>query len=369
MRWQLIFLFCMFIISIAFVTRLTIAVAQSSVGLSSNGTVNYIPTQTLPVLHVDGAQIKDEKGNVIILRGVVYTSVQTWYNSNENQFEYIKNMGCNAVHIQVWMYQIYNNLVSWSDMLNWLDKAIAWATANDLYVILGGFHLSGSLPDHNPLNDIGYLFNGKYETFSGYLNRWQTLANRYKNYSNILYQLMGEPLNCNYETYTSYMQQTSDTIRATGGYNTNAICLIQPVNSQSDFAVDWWYRWGFWFQESYPINRNNIVFAFDPYGWMTYPNNDVSAIQSLYSHWHADYLVANNFCTLLAEVGPDNLQHTSSYTSWDKTWLYNTFGYVDSVGGGYMAWEWSTATADLLNNWNGGLTTYANDVKNYYLSH
>jgi hypothetical protein len=384
------FLLCILLISIACFRPLS-ASGSVPISLASYGTItsaspspNPAPTPTPPStqglspLHVSGSQLLDTNNNRVILRGAIYSSI-AWGDSpdmlTESQFIHLQNMGCNEITVQIWTFQLYrgqfgggsndfSNPNFWAD----LDKIITWATAHDLYIVLDGYCMAGDLPDGYPTNDLKHVFS-TYDTWNNFIGYWQTYANRYKNYNNIIYLLMGEPLDCNYATYTFYMQQTIDAIRV---IDSDAICMIQNVNNETDYAIDMWHNPTFQFQQTNPINRPNIMFSFDPYGFMTYPDNSLAAIQNLYAYFKADWLVSHGYAIFLKECGPDLGTHESSYGSWDKTWMDKMFSYTDSVGCGYSTYWWRVSPGisgwTLISDCNGHLTTYGNDVKTYYLS-
>jgi hypothetical protein len=378
---------CLFLISITCLTPLPIAVAESNEKELSNGILSYgtIVYSSAPTpnpsgsLHIDGNKLKDSDGNVVILRGVTFQSVAWGDSTNmltENQFAYMHNWGCNAVNVEIWTYQLYRGEFGkgsndFSDPNFWakLDNIVSWATTHNLYVVLSGYTCAGMLPaphDAHPTNDLKYVFS-EVDTWSNFIGYWQDYASRYKNYNNIIYMLMMEPLDCDFATYTFYMQQTIDAIRA---IDSDAICAIQPVNSEADYAGGMWNNIGFWFQQSNPISRPNIMFSFDPYGFHTYPNNNLAAIQSIYSSCGAYWLLNSGFPVFLGETGGDLRTHTSSYNNWDTTWLNSMFAYADSIDSGYCCYNWRVVdVGPLIADWNGNPTTYGNVVKSYFLSH
>jgi len=396
----LMFLLCTFLISMTCLTPLPIVGAQSnknisSIGISSYGTISYSPTPTptptptstptptpsptptptpttgLSPLHVDGTHLKDANGNIVILRGVVYSTSQWWgdYDSQctEQQFIYLHNMGCDCVSLSIQDYTFdqyhgancYNNPNFWTK----LDNIIAWTYAHGLYVNLRFWATSGADANGNPSNHLNtYMSGGTNEyTWSYWLSIANTISSRYKNYNNIIYEPLSEGLYCSYSDYQTHMQNVIDTIRANAP---NAI-----INVQAESSGDW--PCTFAFEQSNPINRSNIIFSCDPYGFFTYPNNSPSAIASSLSTIGTYWLESNGYCVFFSEFGP---QDTNPYSSWDTTWLNNFMALCDSNGySGYTAFRWCTSASDsayyLLADWNGDLSTYGTTVSTYYLAH
>jgi aryl-phospho-beta-D-glucosidase BglC (GH1 family) len=101
-------------------------------------------TPTFNGLHVDGTRLKDASGNVVVLRGVVYSTSQWWGDSpgqcTEQQFIYMKNIGVNFVSLNIQDYTFdyhtgrktgcYNDVNFWSK----LDNIIQWCENQGLYV-------------------------------------------------------------------------------------------------------------------------------------------------------------------------------------------------------------------------------------------
>jgi hypothetical protein len=327
-------------------------------------------------LHVDGTQLKDSSGTTVILRGFDYGNMR-WDGDatsqcTEQQIVYMKNAGANSVLIEVWApYVISQGDEIFSDSGFWsrLDNIIAWATEQGMYVVLDGFVSAGPCLDGQSTNDLTHYFS-TYDTWSNYVSYWRNYANRYKGYGNVIYQLTHEPLNCDSNVYSLRMQQAIDAIRV---YDSDAVCVIQPVSTQADFNYgvsvgNEWYNGAFWFQQTNPINRPNIAFSFDPYGYWRYPDNSMNAISSVFNDIGATWLHKNNYCVFLCETG-GNLE--AAYTSWDITWNKNMMSYCDSNGySGYHFYEWNTGSGDgVLANWNGGLNAYGTDVSKYFKTH
>jgi hypothetical protein len=362
--------------------------SQSTSILSSYGKINYstpsptpTPSPTLSQLHVDGTQLKDAKGNVVILRGVTYQ----WHwieglstSVTQNQFAYLKNMGCTAVSIDVWNWQLYNGQLSFdSTFWNKLDVMMAAAAANDLYVVLCGYTCEGVLGDGYSPKDLKHVFS-VYDTWSNWLGYWQDYADRYKNYNHIIYSPFKECLDCDYDDYSYYVTQCIDTIRGTGGYNTNAVIAIHPVNSEADFASGMWNNVGFHFQRptESPISRSNIIFAADPYGYHIYtqcPSDPTAGYAVLLNYFDTPWVLANGYPLFMGETGPTcGFSGYSDWRSWDQTFMETWFAYLDGLGySGYFCCNYNVGGDNgyLIADWSGTPTSYGTAMRAYYLEH
>lgn len=238
-----------------------------------------------------------------------------------------------------------------------------WATNQKMAVVLDGYAEAGPCPHGNSTNDLTHFFS-IHETWDNFVGYWATFAKRYKNYSNLIYQLLHEPLNCNSDVYTLHMQEAIDAIRKEAP---DAVCVLQPVNCQSDFKQGEWFNGGFYFQQTNPINRSNIAFSFDPYGFWRYPDNSKAAIKSIFDDMQATWLIEHGYCVFLCEFGADMGSH-QTYSNWDTVFNKNIMEYCDENGySGMHAYEWNTGRDDgVLSNWNGTLNAFGVDIAAYY---
>jgi hypothetical protein len=352
------FLLCMFIISITLLSQFLIVDAQynsktSSVGTASFGTISYVSSslkiQALLNLHVDGKQLKDEDGNVIVLRGVYFGSDQ-FGHYDANQMEYIKSMGCNAVAISIG----YWDIPDFSSVLNTVDSMMASAKRNGLYVIFRPFTMAGTtLEDHG-------------SSTSDWLSKWTVLAQRYASYSNIIYEPINEYLWWTNREYSDNIRSCIDIIRT---YSPNAIVCVAG-GGNGDGSWDSLFD----FQSTNPINKPNIMFGCDPYGWFTFPENSQYEIWNKLSNWF-NFPAISDFPLIFTEFGGEYLGQGRNYDSWGQTFVQNFMATMDSHGAsGYCAFKWyvsagSDTASAIITNWNGNLSTYGNDLKNYYLWH
>ncbi len=329
------------------------------------------PTSGLSPLHVDGTRLKDANGNVVVLRGVVYSSSQWWGDAasqcTEQQFIYMKNMGCNMVSISIQDYSFdkyhgencYNNANFWSD----LDNIMKWTYARGLYVNLRFWATSGADVHGHQSNDLGIYMKGDSGHFAW--TEWLSVANtisyRYRNYNHIIYEPLSEGLNVPLASYVSHMQNCIDTIRAN---NPNAIVNVQAAGPPP-------YDWASMTFNMPSIGRSNLVWSWDPYGFWNTNSNTPNGVYStvMYAGGRGPALIlAAGGCVVFSEFGGKEI-----YDSWSSTWVKNFMAMCDANGvSGYTAFRWCTASSDsfnLLTAWNGNLSTFGNDIKTYYSAH
>jgi hypothetical protein len=327
----------------------------------------------LSALHVDGTHLKDANGNIVILRGVVYSTSQWWGDypgqCTEQQFIYMKNMGCNSVSLSIQSYTIdrfgagvncYNDANFWTK----LDNIIAWCQNQGLYINLRFWATAGPDIHGHAMNDLGLYMNGGsgHYTWTEWLQWANVISGRYKNYNHIIYEPLSEALNIPLAEYVDHMQNCIDTIRAN---NPNAIVNVQAAGPPP-------YAWETCTFNMPPIGRSNIVWSWDPYGFWNPNTNSISGIYDITmgpAGRGASVIANAGGCVFFAEFGGKDV----AYDSWSSTWVKNFMAMCDANGvSGYTAFRWCTASSDsfnLLTDWNGNLSTYGNDLKTYYLAH
>ncbi len=303
-------------------------------------------------MHRSGNQILDSNNNPVILRGPDYEVDQ--YHTG--QMSIIKQKGCNAVAIMIGFWA----LTSYSNALAVLETMVSEATAAGLYVILRPFSMAG-----NSLESSG-------SNTSDWLTKWTTIASDLKSYTNIIYEPINEYLHWTPATYQTNVQNCIDIIRT---YSPNALVLVSHAgNGNGGWPAT------FNFQASNPINRTNICFGCDPYGWFSYPDNSQSGIWNAISSY-LNFAAVNGYPLLFTEFGgANNPSGDPNYGSWESTWVLNCMAALDANNiAGYFAFRWTTVyigssqieavSLSLLSDWNGTLAQYGTDVSTYYLAH
>ena len=375
----LISLLCIFSISVSCTPSLQIVGAQSnntSANIYSSGSITYssppTPTPTpnpeiLSPLHVDGTHLKDESGNIVILRGFILEGL-SWHGINANSFAQMAAWGGNVVTIEFDCYMLEGNLAAYgtylpSSYLSTIDNFVAWAQDNDLYVILRWVN-DGTVNGHMR-NEMSYYMD--YFGYANWVSLWSTLASRYAG-KGFLYNLAGEPLWWTASTAQRQMQAAVDIINAA---DSTAI-IICPEYMEGD-----WGSTQMTIYLSYPIAGSNIIYAFDDYAYH-FLSNTPSAIRSQALNLRgAQALLDAGKCVFAEEFGGegnglDYYKHPwSECATFSTLWLNNFMAVMDNGGySGYVSWAWNVGTgSDLLADWNGTPNGYGSVVRNYYLDH
>jgi len=316
------------------------------------------PTQPTPTsisrLHVEGAQIKDQFGRRVYLKGVNFDTAEFWGRpyGTEQQFIYMKNWGCNVVRIVIECWAIEGGVMNNPSFLQRLDNMISWAEKHEMYVVLDGWHLSGSTPSGIYRHNTAKYMVDKWDAW---ITQWRTLATRYKGRIHILYDLINEPLQLGtYANYQRKIRQCIDTIRS---IDPEVICIVEECS-----IGDW--PTSFDFEQNAPINRDNVLFSGHIYQWFT-SSNTKEAIRSRMSQAKWDWMLRNGRAIWVGEFGPQEAGMDVN----SPTWLRNFMNVCNEDGyNGYSAWRWGTRTETsmpLLADWNGNPSDYGKIIQEF----
>lgn len=183
-------------------------VATVSGGVSENGQLKVV-----------GTQLCNEKGEVVVLRGMSSHGLQ-WFPQFVSN-DYIKAVGARGANVMRFaMYTDENGYISNHSVKNTLTTAVDNAVANDMYAIID-WHI---LSDGNPMT---YKNEAK-EFFA-------EMAQKYKNSKAVIYEICNEP-NGNIswsKDVKPYAEEIINTIRT---YDSDAIILVG--NPQWDQDLD-----------------------------------------------------------------------------------------------------------------------------------
>ena len=329
----------------------------------------------LSPLHVVGTHLLDASGNTVILHGVNFDVCEQYGHISQQQFNIIKSWGCNVVRLNVECYELEahhnsDGSINSASMLTWIDNCVSYATSAGLYVILNGFHTSTGPSGSNPSipnNHLDYYMTHDW-TWSQWLNLWNQYAARYVGYSNIMYELINEPLYVSASDYQSHMRQAIDQIRY---QNPNSICVVQTSSS-----VDW-EGWSFNFEKTNPISRSNVIYSYHLYGGNCQDNTQSHIMYHFGSNGaysaYADWMLQNGRCVMATEFGGGQNQQEPPWDSWQTTFINNFMLALDNNGySGYTAHQWVDYGGEfeqLLVDWNGNPTVYGNTIRTYYQTH
>ena len=166
-------------------------------------------------LSVKGTSLVNEKGQPVILHGVSFGWHNWWPRFyNENTVTWLKNdWKCGVIRAAIGIEPAGAYIDNPATALNCLYAAVDAAIKNDMYVIID-WH------SHNiRLHEAKAFF--------------QSVAGKYKDYPNIIYEIFNEPENIEWSNVKAYSEEIIKTIREIDSKN-----IILVGSPQWDQAVD-----------------------------------------------------------------------------------------------------------------------------------
>ncbi|WP_130735117.1 cellulase family glycosylhydrolase [Flavobacterium sp. J27] len=271
------------------------------------------------------AGLKDLLGNNETKIQNFETNWRNNYITNAD-FARVKELGYNVIRIPYHYNMFWNsssNTVK-NDGFVWLDKAVNWASANNIYVILCMHAAPGyQNPDHhsdNPGTSVTFWGNN-WANVEIAKKVWKHIANHYKNYAGnewiAGYDLLNEPkLDIQSEKYKlkqAYKEMTAQ-IRSE---DSNHLIFAEGNYYSSDF-YDMQERWD-----------NNLVFSNHYYGSQgeSNPNPSLTTIKNL----------ANNLNIPL---------WTGEFGENTATWVKSARIDYDTQNVGWAFWAWKRQNTD-----------------------
>lgn len=219
----------------------------------------------LPWLHVQGNRIVDENGLPVILRGVV---IEDQYHANwvGEQWGTLVDEA-NVVELQSWHVNvirvpIFPDLWQYypSGEQNLLDQIVEWGNKYGIYVLLGwhahGNPITGEVETNENSGQPPFHGNPCNPNMTLATNFWQTVAERYKNDSWVIYSIFNEPAYITWKDWRPVAEQLVDVVRS---HNPRALILVS--------GVDWAYDLRE--VEQNPVGRQNIVYEAHVYPMAT----------------------------------------------------------------------------------------------------
>lgn len=197
----------------------------------------------LSKLHVEGKYVKDETGNVVILRGVNHAGYEydyngdwrgagaTWEERVKNNLDTMKNWGINCLRLpfnQGWWRGLWAPPQGVEAYRTQFDYIIAEAEKRGIYVILDKHWYDTVTTDV----DYEHVSTWNPQRVTEWIDMWKDIAIRYSNSANVLFDLFNEPHSPNWDTwrYNWYpdMQNCINAIRDLGVQN---IIIVESINS------------------------------------------------------------------------------------------------------------------------------------------
>jgi aryl-phospho-beta-D-glucosidase BglC (GH1 family) len=247
---------------------LSILGLQGSQGIKSYGVISY-QQQGLSYLHTEGRLIKNEFGEVVILRGCAKMCMEfvadpdaVAYNITKEDFESIKNFGANIVRIDL----AYSLLFPSTDVnhpdttyLSHIDNIVTWCGELGIYVLLdchGYYPQQGAPPDFWDTLDKGI----KQPYRDNIRDFWLFLANRYKGIPTVFgFDLYNEPWCAVPEAdrpspyeWKILIEEWIDAVRT---INPKLVFVVENAGRQHWGQDDW--RWLY----TNPVNRTNVIYS------------------------------------------------------------------------------------------------------------
>jgi len=354
---------------------------SENITISSSGVIVY---QVRP-LHVEGRYIKDDLGNIVILRGVnkvgfedysggIWMGKAGWdANRVKQELDIIASWGVNVIRVHQcvkwWKYDIDNHRQHIKDL-------ITYAGERGLYVIFDGFqvqdYFSGGSQDLLPYppyqsGDWSDIIANESE----FVDYWRSVAMELKDFPNVIFELWNEACGGRDEeralSWQSAAQQCVDAIRSVGA---DQIIIIQ-------FFWDIWYdASGFgnhgdlsWIEE-YPINGTNIVYSTHLYPYNGLGSDrpyDIETIRTRLEELGVKRVGETlNLPLIIGEIGcnlaADPLEE-------ELIRFNNTLTVFDEWGLGYIGFWWrATGIYRLISDYNGTPTESGLIFKNHTMS-
>ena len=355
----------------------------------SYGKIAYISP-----LHIEGNQIKDQFGRLVILKGVnmprfIDTPYGDWILPDGNviwstwnvnvaisNLDAMKSWGCNVVRtlstIEWWATNAGNHRQIIKD---WIDLA----AQRGIYVAYGFWRITSrgeqaSLPYPPYCEDNDYI-----KSEADFVNLWRQVADQLKIYPNLIFELWNEPNGDSTAEagWFNVVQQTINAIRSTGATN---IIIVQWgyclwVNMEGQGAPDTYY--GLEWIQQHPLSdpMGNILYSTHIYRdnlQKKYPYLNAYSYEDLLTCFHitkVDYVINTLGKPLwIGEVGPN--QWVGDLNN-EYAFYNNTLRILTEWNIGYSAWWW-WVTGTAWGHIEGGQSNYtpneAGKILRFWLS-
>lgn len=179
-------------------------------------------------LHVDGTKLLDEKNKIVQLKGVSTHGINWdvgYPYVNKKAFQNLRDeWGVNCIRVAMYTQDYNGYCVTDSDsreqLLNTIDTAVKAAKKSGMYVIIDWHVLNDRTPKQ---------YEEQAKEF------FKTVAKKYKNYDNVLYEICNEPNgDTDWETIKSYAEEIIPVIRK---QNKDAIIIVGTPNWSQDVDI------------------------------------------------------------------------------------------------------------------------------------
>jgi len=330
--------------------------SQTHKTVSSYGIIRY----GARALHTDGRDIKDEAGNVVLLRGVARgetsyafsSDYQGWYKHHEVERDYdrLKSLGVNIVRLALnpdfWINHAtlpnIDGVVT--EYVQLVDDIVSWCGSKGIYLML----------EHHP--DISQAEKAQiFVDPTNWINWLVELATRYKNQSHVSISIMSEPpghgycpppYNTREACSARWREIASMAIEAIRAVNPNVLIWVDPAGFVGasliyDFSGKHlpYSNIVYNMHHYYHSDLGSLVgkdYPPEPYA-VDYWNGNLVVAKQEYEQFLLDYgwkLLAENVPVVVTEFGvwyPDN--------NWDVQ-IRDFYDLCRKYGVSWMQWWW-----------------------------
>lgn len=279
----------------------------------------YPGTNQPIVLSTKGAQIMNDQGTVVLLKGVARPSLEWQVNGHYGQYlspsdiAIMRRCGANVLRISLnqtfWLASASREIIGSYKQI--VDAMIYYAIEQKMAVILD-LHILKPNPPGQPAVQVP-MAN---EQSIGF---WQDIARTYANFGTVLFELYNEPFGITQQQWMSggggYVgyQQLYDAVRAAGAKNN--LCIVG--------GLDWAYDLSF-VSSDFRVQGTGIVYCSHPYN----PKG-----KDLFASNFAGVL--GKFPVIFTEFGGN-----AELTYKDLAYYTHVISYVNTNGFHYTAWAW-----------------------------
>lgn len=239
----------------------------------------------LPLVKVQGNQFVNDKGAVVVFRGVSIADPDKLVAEdrfNREHFEVIKSWGANVVRIPV-------HPSAWqrrgkTGYLPLLDQTIRWLNELGLYAIVD-WHSIGNLKSEQ-------FQNGSYATsLAETFDFFRTVSERYKGVNSVaMYEIFNEPTvfggRLGVLTWADWKAINEEVITIIQAHNPHAISLVAGFNWAYDLTPI----------ATAPIARSSVAYVSHPY--------PMKVAAPYEQNWERDWgFVADKYPVIATEIG------------------------------------------------------------------
>lgn len=279
---------------------------------------------TLPLIQVKKNKFVNDRGEVVVLRGVNIADPDKLVRDglwSKAYFEEVKAWGANVIRIPV--HPIAWRGVGEKAYLELLDEALIWANSLEIYLIID-WHSIGNLR-------AGVYQHPMYDTdFSETIKFWQTIAVRYKGIPTVaFYELFNEPTtgggrfgSLSWPEWKAMNIEMIDLIQA---HDEEVISLVAGFNWAYDLSS----------AKGDLIKRNNVAYVAHPY-----PQKEKK--EPMEPGWKKRWGFITKRAPLFAtEIGWMHDGEPGAHIpviNNDDTYGPRIINYLDSIGASWVAW-------------------------------